>query len=228
MNVKSYVLGEVAVFVNADELLPQRTIDMPASLAALAQQYRFAVSPQPSDPVEKIRDRGLRFEKGRFKLKGDEKNIQDFALWSDGLLVTAFTTDDAEAFLEDCLTWGKEQLGLRLTLSDLRLRKYRSQVVVESDQALTRMATSFDSICNAYNLLLRTTYDQEFPKTQVESITMNFDRAVAPAAFQNFSPFVIEKRENHRHTDNVFFSSAPLRTPDHVQLLETFERLLSS
>lgn len=228
MKVKSYVLGEVAVFVNADELLPQDTIDMATSLAAMTQRYGFVSSPKPSDPVEKIRERGLRFEKGRFGQKGDERNIQDFALWSDGLLVTAFKTDDAEAFLEDCLTWGQKHLGLRRTLGDLPLRKYNSQVVVEFDERLTRMLTSFEPICDAYNEMLRRTYNGEFPKTQVESIAINYDHAVAPTAFNTLTPFIIEQRENHRHTDSVFFSSAPLRTPDHIQLLETFERLLSS
>lgn len=228
MEVKAPLVGVVVVFANIDEMSPQGGIHTPDILPMLAERYTFAFRPQLGDSLEQFRQNGMKFEMGKFVHDERESVITDFTIWNDGFVVTATTTEDAESFLVDVLTWGKQKLNLRIDLGALGLRAYRSQVAVEFDRSLAQMLISLEPISNAYSEALRNAYDDgEFPDTQVTSLKIDYDHAVAPSAFQTFSPFIIERRENHRFTDSVFWSQAPLQTKEHVKLLENFERLMS-
>ena len=230
MKINSNLLGKVVVFVNIDEVVPERNIYVPSALSALSERYTFAFSPTLSDSIESTREKGFKFEQGKFiSSEGDERTIQEFTIWPDGFVVGAFTTDDAEAFLDDLLTWGKQTFGLRVGLDALPLRAYLSQIVVEFDHSLVQTLSILQPICNAFDKVLQETYGSAFPTTEPVVVKLDYDHAVAPAAFKILSPFGIERRENHRFTDdNVFFCQAPLRTDDHIKLLEAFESLLKS
>jgi hypothetical protein len=228
MKINSNLLGKVVAFVNIDEVLPQGGTHVPEALSAVIERYAFNIAPSLSDPIQKTRDNGFKFETGRFASSdGNEHLIQEFTIWPDGLVVSGYTTDEAEAFLDDFSQWGRKTLGFRVNLAALNLRAYLSQLVVEFDHSLVRAFSVLQPICTAFDNALRKTYDTEFPSTEPVTIRLDYDHAVAPAAFKVLGPFIVERRENHRFTeDNFFFSQAPLRTEDHLSLLAQFEAIL--
>lgn len=228
MRIESDLLGRIAVFVNIDEVVPERGIYAPDLLPAIAERYNFAFSPTLLDSIEATREKGFKFETGKLALSGgEERTIQDFTIWPDGLVVGAHTTDDAEAFLNDLSNWGKLSFGLRLNLDALLSRAYKSQLVVEFDRSLADRLSILKPICTAFNDALQRTYKSSFPPTEPITLRLDYDHAVAPAAFKILAAFVIERRENHRFdADNVFFCEAPLATQEHIKLLEGFEQSL--
>lgn len=228
MKVISNLQGKAVALINIDEVLPEQGLHVPDAIPLVVQRYGFVKAPSLSDPLQKARDDGFKFEIGKVTVSGLEHAIQDFVLWPDGLVVTAFTTPGAEAFLDDFLTWGKQALGFRVALTEVTKRLYVSQIVVEFDYSPASKLRSLMPVSNVFHEALQKAYGHDFPPTEIVTMRFDYDHAVAPHAFRNLAQFVIERRENHRFTEgNVFFSQAPLPTEDHIRLLEEFERTLS-
>lgn len=228
MRVKSNLQGRAVVLINLDELLPQQGLHAPDAIPLITMRYGFIQAPSLSDSIQKFREDGFKFEAGKLAPAGQELAIQDFTIWPDGVVVNAYTTQGAETFIDDFLTWGKEMFGFRATPAALTKRIYLSQLVIEFDYSIASKLLTLHPIFNAFNEVLQKTYGEELPPTEITTMRFDYDHAVAPLAFRVLSHFVLERRENHRFAeDNVFFSQAPLRTEDHANLLEDFERLLS-
>lgn len=228
MKINSNLQGRAVALINIDEWLPREGFYLPDALPLVAQRYEFATIPSLSNSITKAKDEGFKFETGKLKLLGEQYYIHDFTIWSDGLVVSANTTDSAEAFLDDLLTWGNQELGFRVLLSMVGKRLYLSQLAIEFDHAPAEKLLTLHPVFAAYNAALQRVYSHEFPPVEISSMKFDYDRAIAPNAFRVLGNFIIERRENHRFTeDNIFFSQAPLTTAEHIKLLEDFERLLS-
>lgn len=229
MQVVSTQLGRLVFILNIDELLPQSGIDVPEALSMVTERYGFASSPTLQDSIQKAREQGFPFKVGKFVSKeGSKKNIQDFTIWNDGLVVNAYTTDDAEAFIDDFFSWGTEALGLRVNPSLNRIRAYLSEVVVGFDCSVDLAVRRFEAISTTIQETLKRTYENDFPLIQISSIGFDYDRSKALNAISALASFRLDRRVNHPYTDNVYFSQAPLRTEDHLHILESVETLLKA
>ena len=229
MKVISNLQAKIVALINIDELMPKGGLHLPDAIPLVVQRYGFVTAPSLSDPLQKASDDGFKFAVGKLMVSGQEHAIGDLTIYPDGVVVNAFTTSGAEAFLDDFLSWGSQALGFRATFATVTNRLYLSQLVVEFDYQLSSKLRVFWPFTNAFHEALRNTYSQDFPRAELVSMKFDYDRALAPYAFRALASLVIERRENHRHSeDSIFFSQAPLPNDQHVSLLETFEKSLAS
>jgi hypothetical protein len=227
MKILSHHTGRALQFINTDEYLPMKGTYVPEAIKALIERYEFALPPPKFVPWVEVIGKGLRFETGRFKVGKSTENIQDLVIYNDGLLVTAYSTDIAESFLTDFFTWGEAALGFRVLESSFRKRIFLSEMVVGFDQLADSALRDFERLSKLFQDALQLTYKIAFPPIHLIAFKCDFGSSQAPPDYQMLSPLSFERRLNHSLEENVFLCAAPLRTNDHIALLEQFESFLA-
>jgi hypothetical protein len=122
------------------------------------------------------------------------------------------------------MKWGKETLGLR-DFSHPPRQSYASQITVQFEPSVNKLIKQFDDIATLLTSLLMKTYRLN-TVVELQGVRFDYDRLTA-ASLYNFVQFAIERKTGHKYEDGLFWCQAPLRTPDHIQLLKTVETLLS-
>ena len=91
------------------------------------------------------------------------------------------------------------------------------------DSPLGVYVPKFRTIGEQLTVLLKERYEIEVPSYEVSTIHLHFDLVgklnPQPAAF------LVERRLNVPYSHNVWFAQAPLRTTDHVAILQKLESL---
>jgi len=169
----------------------------------------------------------LVFQHGTFLHDGAPTQVSqlDILPTPTTLVATTYHTDIGDAFLNDLITYMEDTIGYRDIESHSR-RGYGSTVVVEFDEAVSRHIRAIEEIekylSNIYTKQLGTDLTVEF-----ERLTFSPDPLDIPVGvMQFFGNFVIERRANHPYSENRFFSTAPLRTNDHLAALGKIESIL--
>jgi hypothetical protein len=198
---------------------------MPEVIQKVGQRYSFAYTPNLSRPWNEISTEGFKFRIGMFVSDGFKVNINEFTLLPQGLVVDAPGTDEGERFLDDLLEWAKPTLGLRPIQRELK-KWFYSQVVVEFDNPMNNLLRNFESLSNNLGMILSDYYDVD-EAVQLYRITLNCDKLKLPSSVY-LTDFTIERRLNHPYEEERFISAAPLRTQDHLKLLEELEKTAAS
>ena len=229
MRILSRRTGRILLFMNLDELIPIGSVYMPDALPLLIERYSFSLPPNLSTPWNQVLEQGLKFELGKFKGHDNEENlIEDLTVYNNGIVVTAESTDISQAFIDDLFEWGPEAIGLRVAKSAFALKAFLSEIVVEFNSSVDRALTRLTTLLDSFRSSLKRNYDAEFPAISVAALRLDYERAVTPLAFQNLAVFNVERRLNHRFTENVYLCQAPLPTGDHIKILEQLEVLLTA
>jgi hypothetical protein len=189
---------------------------LPEVAAKLAQRYSFQRLPSLDDLTSGMQT----FSIGKFS----DVQINDFQVYPDGVVVSArVDTDLLEAFLEDVLSWSKNEIGL-MELPFLKSQTFfESAIVVKSDTDLAAgLVPALRVFTEAVNKATHG-YRSEVPY-QFTGLTFDQDPAL-PAGSRKLLRFGLERRVNVGFSENVFYSVAPLRTKDHLALLKELEDL---
>ncbi len=229
MKIISRRTGRILLFMNADELIPAGSIYIPDALPLLMERYSFSLPPNLSTPWNQVLEQGLKFELGKFKGRDNKDNlVEDLTVYNNGIVVTAESTDIAQAFIDDLFEWGPEAIGLRVAKSAFAFRAFLSEIVVEFSSSVDGAVTQLTTLLDKFRSSLVRNYEAEFPAISVAALKLDYERAIAPLAFQSLAVFNIERRLNHRFAENVYLCQAPLPTADHIEILEQLEILLTA
>jgi len=204
-------------FLQTEELDPRGKVSAPDLLKAFGGQYEFSVLPQvfghDFDP-----QKGIEFRCGKL----GTINIEKILVFPRAVAVdTRSSTDDSDYVLDEALRWVQKFVG-RSTPIQLPRRSYWSQLSFQSDFRLSLLNPIFeglatritDSVSQQTNLPLQ---------YELVSFNLHFDQLMA-----KFTPgyFSIERLVDTPFSDNKYFSNAPLKTTEHVCILEEFEAAL--
>lgn len=216
MKLVQIELGQAIRFVPISGL--QGKLYGPNLARPFEQRYGFLQGPQTVEQWDL--NKGIGFRHGVF----EEVLIEKFTLFPDGVVCeTKVDTKIADKFIDDVLAWARETAGFAIPESGSR--GYVSRIHVQMDVALDKVITG----------LLE--FGKEAAKT-VQSygrhgVTQDYGVAglhfSMEAAVQNAAappPFLFERAVNQPFSARQYFSSAPLSTADHVQVLSTLERAL--
>lgn len=204
--------------VKAARLNPRGRSMIPA-IIGLAERYKFSKVPPANNLT--VRPLDLKFENGVLEGSDGEPVAVNFSIFEDGLIAeTRASTDESDRFLADALTWASDEFGLP-EHSELGIeRLYSSELMI--DIVLT------DKVFNKQFL--------EFSRTLKHGISNNPEIAMEltalyfgpdPAKTQKTAPFRIEKLSNTPFNKNEYYSSAPVSTSEHIELLQALERAAS-
>ena len=156
--------------------------------------------------------------------KWQEVQIDELSAYNDGLIVSARVDSGViDAFLDDVYDFVAREFGVIKVPIPGERRHYESSVVVEMDK---RVPGKFDFLAGLYRDLadFRSAYghgpsDYTFGEFEAQSEGAG-EGGRRPMAFS------LQRRINAPFDANYWFSSAPLKTADHLAVLENLETQL--
>jgi len=216
MKVTSTEFGQVTWIV--DFTLPSGMPYMPEAIAKVVQRYEFVRYPTVDDILSK--QPSVAFEHGKF----DGALIRKFSVHTDGFLAESPAgTEPTEAFLDDFMNLLKEEYGAAVLDIKSPYRTYDSHLVSQMDidlsskmEFVSTIAAQIDNFLGQY-----TKTSQNFRPSGFYMAADNFENS-GP----HLSAFRIERRVGASFRDNVYFSTAPLKTAHHRKLLQEIEEAI--
>src|SRR3989442_11513291 len=114
MKVLATRLGRLVVLKPVEEITPLGGITTTNLRDVIVARYHFANATPPTTPLEEIDKNGFKFQLGTIRIGDTDYPVQEFTIYSDGLVAASTTTDTAEAFIQDITKWAKEAYGFRI------------------------------------------------------------------------------------------------------------------
>lgn len=190
-------------------------------------RYGFLESPQT---LEEFNDtKGMTFLHGKFAPGGDEAKaaaITKFQIFEQGFYAeTRATVEFAEAFLDDFLSWGAIQFGMEFLDYPPVRKLYGSQIEFQSEIDFAPLLEPIRFVGKEISSHLER-YGQAGPPFTPTGFSFH----CGPMSEQDGQPapptpsiFTFERAGRYPQNANIFVSWAPLKTADHVAVIEEIE-----
>jgi|CZKS01.1.fsa_nt_gi hypothetical protein len=191
---------------------------------AVAPDLEQALPPPTKDGVSTLSPSGLTFQRGRYQVREDSFiEIVSLTLYNDGIVIdTTSSTQEADQFAADLLSRASREFMLAYEPDMIRKHLYISSLIVRSDVSLNafnpKLAAFAERISGALG-------NGGNPTSRFQFAGLGFwsepnDNGVHKTF--SFFPQVGKTFAEHR-----FYSEAPLKTEDHLRLLEELEVILA-
>jgi hypothetical protein len=223
MKIVAYEASRMTVLFPLEEVTPLGGPTSDKIVDKVAERYEFTKLPNLNVTNDEIDKSGIRFERGILKKAGSNINIIEFVVFNDGVVIGSQTTEDAELFWSDIFAWLRTEHGYREFATPPLLR-YISQIIVEFDSPLINFMKDFEKLSSPVSKVLSAIYDAEI-RMDFSRIDLEFDRIGNKSAL-NIPRFIIERRVQIPFERERYMCSAPMRTRDHISVLEEIERSL--
>jgi len=185
----------------------------PDVLLGAVARYRFQIAPQSA---AELAAESVTLKMGVF----EGVQINELAVYNDGLIVNVRANAKlAEDFLDDVYGWAASEFGLAKIEQPGEMRHFESSVVVEM---ATQVADKFNFLNGLYEDL--TGFQEAYGVGNLPYRFGGFQAETEGAAIGGKRTFTFQRRLNTPFAANYWFSSAPLRTDDHLSVLEELER----
>jgi hypothetical protein len=199
---------------------------VPLELATkVKEKYGFIAAPganilnQPAD-----------FQAGKFVYHGKSTSVEQLFVAYVGNRATSIgastriSTDASEAFLQELSDWIAKEY--ELDTNEILPRAYFSQVEFVLPQSLSQHFAQLQQIGAAITTFVQGYGLENCPLYEFDGFSMNFDAVKFEDLKPMPQPFAIARRVGSKYEENKYFSQAPLRTQDHLVILERVEQLL--
>ena len=212
--------ARLVAYLNAEELNPSGRPLAHEFMKAFVDRYRFVKQPTTADEILDNQNKGLIFELGQWNDVGVAKVV----LFDWGIVVeTNTSTDASESVLQDMLKWGAENFGLSNRPSLITQRNYVSELVFSSEMSLPPISPKLRSLGDKITSLVGGYLGSSLPFETV-GVTLAFDSTQSK---QLFTPFQILRLQETPFSQKKYYSGAPLKTLDHIQVIKDFEVALA-
>jgi hypothetical protein len=193
---------------------PAGQLYMPEAAYKLQQKYLFAKSPA----LEELAKQVITFGVGKFS----DIQIEELSIYPDGIIVSSKSnTNKLDAFIDDLFSWCKDEFGLSQSIIAKPTRWYESTLIVKSSRDLPMAARPANPIADVVNK----TWKKMNPEGEFKFVAFRLD--CDPGLFtgrRGPMAFSVERRVHIPFSENIFYSTSPFRTDDHLELLEAVER----
>lgn len=211
---RSIWLGRVA------DLDPRGKIIRQIFIPAAIERYKFMKSPELLRTADSRP--GDFYEEGIFTNARGENIGVSLIIYNDGLVADATgNTQEADEFMDDFVVWASVSFHLAPHQEILKAKRYTSVVYVEMEKSLDMLNPKLAQCCNLLSSKLGPNNKAAFETT---GISLGVDEGLNDRP----NPFRLEREEGTSFSENRYFSVAPLQTQDHLDLLEEFEKILST
>ncbi len=217
MTVLNVKLARAIWLVDSRDLNPHG-IDLFPILDAIKNRYNFQVFPTKAEEANEYDPKGIVFMNGSFAASGSARHtIVKATIYGDGIVVdSALSTDFSEAFLADALDFLSTQFGLTYQAEMVHTKFYVSELIVRTERELDRLFAPLAVITDK----LRLVTGQEFKPS---GFAFGLDPSAAnarPVAFK------LEREVGKPFSQSRYYTSAPVRTSQHEELLREVEARL--
>ncbi len=183
----------------------------PHLVSKIADQYRFQVKPETIADLEGFK---LKFRHGLF----DDQAIDSLEIYNDGIIVKCISnTDLIDRFIDELLDWFEHNYGGRFLETQTVGTMYESHLIIEANRDVFQPLESYRPILRMIGEFLEESSNLN-TKFETYGLIFSADRtqisSIKPIAFR------LERREGVEFPRQLFFSSAPLKTDQHLRILE--------
>jgi len=148
------------------------------------------------------------------------KIIEKFQVYENGLLCeTSNDTDLADEFLSEILAWATREHNL--PVKETGVRAYISQLEVISQIDMESKLSRLSQVGKLLAEFLKG-YGQPVANYGISGLRMHYDSMATP--IPRPPHFAFERRVGQEYSTNEFFTSAPIRTKDHLEILNALEK----
>jgi len=178
----------------------------------LEKRYGFLETPRSLSQFNTAK--GVTFAHGKFQ----DTVIDKFQIYENGLVAEANTESRiTDAFLEEIVNFLTKDCGFQINDLQKPTYAYVSQVEVQFEvdislDSLNKIGAFVSGLLNSYGVSL--------PDYRASGFLVHCD---TPRDAPRPHKFRVERREGYPCELNVYFCSAPLRTPDHIKALRFLE-----
>jgi hypothetical protein len=224
MRVIAVDAARVTILFPIEEVVPLDGITSADIIDDVVSRYAFAKRPDLTLPKDELQKVGLKFENGRCQFGNRTVSILSCTVFTDGVVIDASNTDDAEEFWEDVSKWMIAEKRFRdFTIKPAR--RFISQVVVEFDKPLSKLFKSFEVITELVSNKINEVYETN-RRLDLGRLDLEFGR-ISEFTTQTLPKFIIERRANIQFSRERYYCSAPIRTKDHLRVLEEIEEVIA-
>jgi hypothetical protein len=189
---------------------------------AFTERYKFLKRPMTADEILDPENRGIVFELGKL----DDIGITKVTLFDWGIAIdTNASTDASDQVLQDMLRWGAETFELSNRPNLITKKAYLSELVFSSDiLALSAINETVQAIGGHITELVKAYAGNSSP-FEITGISLAFDPSLSK---QLYTPFQLHRLADTAFSEKKYYTGAPLRTSDHVEVINVFEELLTN
>jgi hypothetical protein len=169
----------------------------------------------------------MTYQQGELEVDDRRVALMSLVFTVEGIVVTCRRSEHADAALNKITELFDSSFGSRYGQTK-RKRLYLSTLVVEFEGGFLE---DIGPITRMERAITDAVKGDRFRPGEFRAKHLSFGQE--PGLIQNVSifetlersDFLIERRVQHEFSENVFFSSAPTTTPDHLALLEKLEAI---
>jgi hypothetical protein len=196
----------------------QENVFVPDFVRGFQEMFRFVDVPQRLEDFDT--SKGATFRHGFFR----GAVIDLFQIYENGVLAEGkVNTDVCDELISAVLVWGAEKFNVTYTDEANQRRAYVSELETVSDKELMKTLSKLKAIGDLLGEKVAS-YGRECPPFHPSGVHLapNFNEEGVNAAGR----FLLERRGGVPFERNVYFSTAPLATSDHLAVLERLEEVL--
>ena len=182
----------------------------------LAKRYLFSRAPQS---FADLGGNKAEFNHGLF----EDNAIETLEIYNDGIIVTSQSDSTfIDAFIGDLRLWLENNHDLSVIETHSVNKMYESILLVETDRDIFKPLDVYASILRMVETALKDSSELEV-QYQNFGLTLSADHTQNPA----LKPitFRFERKEGIEYSRQQFHTSAPLKTKQHLEVLERLEQL---
>ena len=213
--------ARVIAYLNAEELNPSGRPLAHEFMRSLVERYAFIKWPTTAEEILDPKNNGVTFETGKL----GEIGISKVILFDWGIVVeTNASTEASETVLQDMLAWGAETFGLSNRPSLITRRNYVSEIVFVSEMNLKAINPTVQQIADSITEMVASYVGQSEP-FEIYGFSLAFDSSRSK---QLYTPFQIYHLPDTPFSEKKYYCGAPLKTADHIKIIEQLEQTLKS
>jgi hypothetical protein len=214
MELRQVILAQVAKFVQV--VTPKGGTYWPDIVRAAQARYGFIKVPDRIDEFDQVK--GVSFYHGKFISKEGPILLTQFQYFSNGMLVqTVANSKQADEFLEDVLSWIGEELKFTIQGIGSFPTRYASELEILLDADIGAQQSMALKIAARINQAL-IGYGESV-KIRPTGFVLSFDPKELAV-----SGFTLDRRAGASFSEKIYWSRAPLRTDDHLEVLRLVEQ----
>ena len=189
---------------------------LPHIAAQVAERYRFGSAPHS---IDELGGNKAEFRHGLF----EGNAIETLEVYNDGIIVTSRSdTDFIDKFIDDLVTWLEDDHGYSMIETHTVSKTYDSTLLVETDRHVLK---PFEAYAEILRMIEKALQDS----SGLEIVYQNYGLALSADQTRNPAlrpiPFRFERKEGIEFSRHQFHATAPLKTKQHLEILERLEQL---
>ena len=194
-------------------------IYIPNALANFQQRYNFIEIPETSSYLNP--EKGIKFKHGKF----EDISIAEISLYPDGIVAhSSAPVEVIERFVDDVVRWTEDALQAEEISSLPSVKLFDSHVIVQSAIEFGSTLQKIEGLGHKISILLDRYGIATKPYT-IGGIGLYNDEP--DGGMYKTSKFTFERKADQPFSQNLYFSTAPLRSKDHLELLALLEKAFS-